>query len=95
MTIVRQTSSERRAIVEGVWFTAFGELNLPPEGVDLPPPLEDGLLLAGKINGHDGRAGKGRGGDREEICRLAIFQRGIRGVDLSPIEGCAQAAESF
>lgn len=52
MTVVRKTRCEWGAIVESVGFAAFGELNLPAEGVDFSPPLEDNLLLSRKINRH-------------------------------------------
>ena len=45
---------EGRAIVEGVWLSAFGELDLSLEGVDLAPTLQHLLLFFGKIDRHNG-----------------------------------------
>lgn len=54
VAIVRKTGCEGRPIVKGVGLTALGELNLAVEGVNFPPPLEDELLLGGKIDRHGG-----------------------------------------
>jgi hypothetical protein len=54
VAIVRQTGCEGRTIEEGVRFTALGEFDLPLEGIDLSPPVEDELLLGREIDGHGG-----------------------------------------
>jgi hypothetical protein len=54
VAIVRQTGCEGRTIEEGVRFTALGEFDLPLEGIDLSPPVEDELLLGRKIDRHGG-----------------------------------------
>lgn len=62
MAIVGETSSEGRAIVEGVGFAAMRKVNLPSEGINFPPPVEDHTLFGREINGHDGRGCRETGG---------------------------------
>ena len=51
MTVVRQPSRERRAVVEGELGAALGELQARLEGINVPPILDDLFLLLGKVKG--------------------------------------------
>jgi hypothetical protein len=52
MTVMGEASRERRPIVEGVWLSTSGQLDLPLEGFDFSPSLEHSLLFFWKIDRH-------------------------------------------
>ena len=51
MSVMRQSCSKRRAIVEGKLGTTFGELQARLKRVNIPPVLDDLFLLLGKVEG--------------------------------------------
>ena len=54
MTVVRQTSRERRAIVEGEALLAFGELQLCLKRINFSPELYGFFFGLGETNAHLG-----------------------------------------
>ena len=51
MSVMRQSRSKRRSIVERVLGAALRELQARLEGINVPPILDDLFLLLGKVKG--------------------------------------------
>ena len=52
MTVMGQTSREGGTVIEGVWFTSFGQLYLPFKGLDLFPSFQYLLFFFREIDRH-------------------------------------------
>lgn len=50
--LVAYIDSSHARHVQSEWFAALRQLDLSLEGINLPPPIEDDLLLGGKIDRH-------------------------------------------
>jgi hypothetical protein len=49
VTVVRESSSEGRAVVEGVYRAVLGQFHLLLEGVDLVPEVQHVQLFLGEV----------------------------------------------